>query len=516
MIGTIIGILAFVFVLGLIILIHELGHFYFARRAGVLCHEFSFGMGPVLWQTKKGETVYSLRAIPIGGYVMMAGEDQDTSMVKKNQEVRLVVQNDIVEKIVVDLKSKKYQELDIVKIKDVDLYGMDSELFITVDDESEIITYKVKRDGSYIFRNGEMLFSPYERSIESKSKPQRFLAIFGGPMMNFLLALVAFFFVGLMTGAPDLESTVLGAVVEEGPAFNAGLREGDEITSINGVEISTWEDLSRELDKDVASLVEIEWLRDGVSYSATIQPRIIFYNTGFSSDPNEDGLVLTGINEQTLAGKAGMLPGDELVTIDGEDVSTWNEVVGILGANVNGEETTFEVLREGELLEFTILPFDLELVESQNVPLIDSELRIGASYSFSLGYAFKYSFIGTGNSVKSISDTLSLLFNNDRVGVGDLAGPIGIYSITSRVVSAGFISLIGWLGLLSVNVGVINLLPIPALDGGRLVFLGLEAITGKKVNRNIENRIHTMMYFALLALFAFVTWNDLLRLIGLK
>lgn len=94
------GIVAFVFVLGLIILIHELGHFYFARKAGVLCHEFSFGMGPVLWQTKKGETVYSLRAIPIGGYVMMAGEDVETSLIKKDQEVKLKIKNGIVTKII--------------------------------------------------------------------------------------------------------------------------------------------------------------------------------------------------------------------------------------------------------------------------------------------------------------------------------------------------------------------------------------------------------------------------------
>jgi len=118
--------------------------------------------------------------------------------------------------------------------------------------------------------------------------------------------------------------------------------------------------------------------------------------------------------------------------------------------------------------------------------------------------------------VESIKDTLHLLFTSNQVGVDDLAGPVGIYSITSRMISGGVLTLLGWIGLLSVNIGVLNLLPIPALDGGRLVFLSIEALTRQKVSRNIENRIHTAMYFLLLVLFAYVTWNDILRLFHLK
>ncbi len=510
-----VGILAFIFVLGLIIVIHELGHFYFARRAGVLCHEFSFGMGPVLWQTKKGETMFSIRAIPIGGYVMMAGEDQDTSMVKKNQEVRLVIVNGIVEKIIVDLKNKKYMELEQVKIVNTDLYGEFGDLSIRVLEDEEV-EYPVKRDGSYIFKNGELKFSPYERSIESKSKKQRFLIMFGGPLMNFLLAIAAFFMVGLMTGAPDLESTVLGEVVEEGPAYLAGLRTDDEVLSINGVSVSNWNSLSGELNKNIADNVEITWLNNGLTKEAVISPKIIFYGAGFSNNPLEEGLIVDGVSSQTLAGKAGLLVGDEIIKIDEIYVESWSDVVRIMENNTEGYQTSFTVLRDGIEEVVSFQPYGLDLVQSQGYDLVDSVIAISADYSFDFFYAVKYSFVGTGNSVKSIADTLKLLFNNDRVGVSDLAGPIGIYSITSRVASAGFVSLIGWLGLLSVNVGVINLLPIPALDGGRLVFLGIEVVTKRKINRNIENKIHTAMYFALLALFAIVTWNDILRLIGLK
>ena len=130
--------------------------------------------------------------------------------------------------------------------------------------------------------------------------------------------------------------------------------------------------------------------------------------------------------------------------------------------------------------------------------------------------SFTYSFTNTKDSAMMIFNTIGLLFNNDNVGVSDLAGPVGIYTITSTALSGGIFSFLGWVALLSVNLGVINLLPIPALDGGRLVFLGYEAITTKKPNRRIENTLHYAMYLALLGLFVYITFNDVLRLFNLK
>ncbi|OQX93532.1 MAG: hypothetical protein B6I17_02215 [Tenericutes bacterium 4572_104] len=108
------------------------------------------------------------------------------------------------------------------------------------------------------------------------------------------------------------------------------------------------------------------------------------------------------------------------------------------------------------------------------------------------------------------------MFSSDQVGVSDLSGFVGIFSMTSKAAEAGIISLLSWTGFLSVNLGIVNLLPIPALDGGRLVFIGYEAITNKKPNKKVENWLHTIVFFLLMGLLVFITYNDILRLIGLK
>ncbi|QVK20537.1 RIP metalloprotease RseP [Mycoplasmatota bacterium] len=509
------GILAFIFVIGLIITIHELGHFYFAKKAGVLCHEFSFGMGPVLWQTKKGETIYSIRAIPIGGFVLMAGEDVETSMIKENQEVRLLIENNIVTKIIVDVNNKKYQHLDIVKVIDVDLYGKDSDLYVVVKDD-EVKRYSVKRDGFYVFKNQELMFSPYERSMESKSPSERFMAIFGGPMMNFILALTAFFIVGLVTGTPDMESSKIGNVVEDGPAYVAGIRPGDEIISINGNEVNSWHDISRELDSLVGeSAIIVEWQAETGKVAEVVFPEITFFSAGFTSNPEKPfELIISGISKQTVAGKAGLLNDDKIISINGEEVFLWSEVTDVFKNNISGELIELTVERDGKLVDIDITPYGKEVIDSQGFDLVDSHVSISPIHKFSLFASVRSAFTGTINSVKSVFSTISLLIGNDQVGIKDLAGPVGIYSLTSKVATSGVTSLIAWLGLLSVNIGILNILPIPALDGGRLIFLGIEVITKKKINRKVENTIHSIGYFALLALIAFITWNDIVRIIS--
>jgi regulator of sigma E protease len=509
---TFISVIGFIVVLGIIILVHEWGHFYFARRAGILCHEFSIGMGPLVYQKKIKETYWSLRAIPIGGYVLMAGEEA-SQVIKEGQMIRLSVVNNEVTEIILDVKDKTYQEYPLVEVVAFDLYGKEQPMFLSVQGD-ETSTYSISTEAMVIAKNSRFQVASYERSIESKSIWQRFLTIFAGPMMNILLAIVIFIGIGLIIGRPNVESLELGEVLSNSPAEVAGLIEGAVIQSINGVTVSTWEDLSIQRDASNYEPLTITYSVNGQTRETVVNPRIIFYAAGFASDFMEPGLVVDGVTERSLAGIAGLMNGDVIKRINDSTVATWSEVTNVFSINTSGETVTLTVLRGSNLIDISFTPYEEAVVLSQGVPLVAQQIGINASTSFDLLYAFQYGVAATLGSVTSIVDTVRLIFSSNQVGVSDLAGPVGIFTITSQAVSQGLISVLGWMGLLSVNVAIINLLPIPALDGGRLLFLGIEAVSRRQIDREVENKIHTAMFFMLLAFFVFITWNDILRLIG--
>lgn len=505
------SIIVFIFVLGLVIVIHELGHFIMAKRANILCHEFSLGMGPIIWSKRVKETLYCVRAIPIGGYVMMAGEELEDEVVKVDKAVRLVFDDfNNVEKIILDAEDEKYEKYERVIVTHVDLKGeKDEPLYIN--------DYTVKRDAFYVFKNRELQIAPYERSFESKSKFERFLAIFAGPFMNFVLAIIIFTVINLFIGFPEMDNTILGSIGEELPSYGI-LEEGDEIVSIEGVLVDDWQDISEVLDNNVGDrLIEFEIIRDGNNETVTVTPILIFYSLGLrTSEDAIDLLIIEEVNEDSKAYDAGFVGGDQILTINGIPVISWEDVSNFVNDNVYGELMTFTVLRDGNEETITIEPHDSEILEYSGVSAVENYIGISPEYKFDFFKSFTYSFTNTKNSAMMIFNTIGLLFSNDNVGVGDLAGPVGIYSITSTALSGGIFTLLGWVALLSVNLGVINLLPIPALDGGRLVFLGYEAITNRQPNKRIENTLHYAMYLMLLGLFVYITFNDILRLFNLK
>ncbi len=506
-----INIIVFIFVLGLVIVIHELGHFIMAKRANILCHEFSLGMGPILWSKRVNETLYCIRLIPIGGYVMMAGEEIQDEVIKEGQTVRLIFDDfNNIEKIILDHDNEKYEQYEKVTVYNVDLKGENNEPL-------QLNDYTVKRNAFYVFKNRELQIAPVERSFESKTKWERFLAMFAGPFMNFVLAFFIFIIVNLIVGFPNMDNTVLGTIEPDYPAAEV-LVEGDKVLSIDRVNVYSWDDISVALDENPTDrLVEFVILRDGVEETVHVTPIIFFYTVGFHS---KEGilteLALGEVNPETRAGKAGFLEDDVILTIDTLAMNTWADIATSFNNNVYGNEMIIEVLRGTETIEISITPYNHDLVISQGLNVVDSFVGISPIYEFDFFRSFTASGQNIRTSAAMIFTTLDLLFSNDQVGVGDLAGPVGIYSITSRALSAGFISFLTWTALLSVNLGVINLLPIPALDGGRLVFLGYEAITNKKPNRRVENTLHYAMYIMLLGLFVYITFNDILRLFNIR
>jgi len=530
---TLIGLVAFVLVLGLIVLVHELGHFYFAKKAGILCHEFAIGMGPVVWQKRKGETMYSIRAIPIGGFVSMAGEEVESNLLTNVNEIRIQTEGDFITKIVIDLDDARYEGLPRVSILKYDLIGtkkaLKNELFLEYrDDDGKTESMSIARDAMVVVGKGkEIQITPYDRSFSSKNVSQRFFTILAGPMMNFILAIVLFFIIGLVGQFPVLESSVIDGVEANTPIHAAGLTDGDEIIKIGTFVIEQWSDISDAMasyKNNFTGPIPIEFKRGSETLNTSVNPQVIIFSAGFVSDFTiTDKVVIGRVNSpaRTIAEKAGLASGDEIKTISiGTDVITvtsWQDVIDAFSSNLDGTPVVMQVQRGLELVNLEFTPYNQEVLDVQGLTAARLQLSIVPIREFDLGKSVGYAFTGTLSAFTFIFDTLKLLVSNSQVGVDDLSGPLGIMRMTSEVAKQGLIPLLNWTAILSVNVGFINLLPIPALDGSRLAFLGYEAVAKKPINRRIENLIHTVGLILLMGLFVFVTWNDFLRdILGVK
>ena len=511
---TIGNILIFLIVLSIVINIHELGHFFFAKKAGILCHEFSFGMGPRLWSKKFGETVFSIRAIPFGGYVSMAGEEIESDIIKIGQKVRLGFDKDnYVNRIVVDASNTNYHDYLEVVVESYDLSSEEgNRLYIN--------EYSVKRTAMYVIDKKHLQITPKDRSFVNKTKWQRFLATFGGPLMNFILAFVVFLIISFAVGVPDGDSTIISEVSEEAPATDV-LLAGDKILKINDVDVLTWDgeinSVSSELDKFTSSYIFVVE-RDGEELTLDgISPQYIFYGLGFTSTFGTEDLII----DTPLYVNTELMSGDIIISIDGIAMNSWQDVINYASDHQDGSSednpTEIVVERGTEQLTIQYVAYGTAVLDAQGYDYFYWRVGIIGTNKFRFFGSFESagsSFVHAGTS---IFKTLGLMFSSDdQVGVSDLSGFVGIFSITSQAAAGGIISLLSWIGFLSVNLGIVNLLPIPALDGGRLVFIGYEAITKKRPNQKFENILHTIMFFLLMAFLLFITYNDILKLFGLK
>lgn len=544
---VIVGIIAFVLILGAIILIHEGGHFIFAKKAGILCHEFSLGMGPAIYQKKKGETTYSIRAIPIGGYVSMAGEEIESELVKIGNKIGLNLLDGKVSEIILDEEKEAFVRGEIV---DVDLYGKEGNaLFITINDGFQNHHYEVLRDAFYVFsKKQRMQITPYDRSFESKTLWQRFLTLFAGPFMNFVLAIFIYLIIAFASGVPNYGSTVLGTVSDAYPVSEI-LEVGDQITKINGVDVDSWDELSVELNKLLSenkTSVTVEYLRDGVSYTDVVDCTTYIASLGISNIQAVDkefpegvtnGVVLGNIAVRYLEdGKKGEYPlayGDIITKVrmdkvnkngvvagDVIDVESWGQLVGLFkDADVVNVKFEYYSYAKGGIVSIeecaTLQTYGNEVLENQRIEKIQIKVGISPENHFDFFGSIALAGKSFYNDFTLIFRTLGLLIAPSgirQVGVSDLSSFVGIFSLVTDYVGAGLLPLLGLAAMLSVNIGVMNLLPIPALDGGRIVFLGYELVTRKKPSKKVENIINNIFFILLMLLFVYVTFNDVLRL----
>ncbi len=506
-------ILLFLLVLSLVICIHELGHFFFAKRAGILCHEFSFGMGPKLWSKKYGETVFCIRMIPFGGFVSMAGEEIEQEVIKIGNKIRLGFDSSgDVNRIILNAGDVKYHDFLEVEVNEFDLSSESgNRLYIN--------EYTVSRKAMYVDDKKHIQIAPKDRSFTYKTIWQRFLTAFGGPLMNFVLAFVVYLIIAFIIGVPNLQSTKVSEVSADMPAYDI-VMPGDVIKSINGVNVNSWEgdqnSVTSELGKKASSynfVVE----RNGIDVNLDpIYPQYIFYGLGFTSEVDSNDLIIG----TPLYVNSELKSGDKIISIDGISLATWDDVINFANTHTEGssedDPTVIVVERNGNLETISYVAYSKDVVNALGYDMFYQRIGITGSNKFSFFGSFASAgedFLAAGTS---IFKTLGLLFSSNQVHVSDLSGFVGIFTLTKQAASRGFVSLLSWVGLLSVNLGIVNLLPIPALDGGRIVFLGYELVAGKKPNQKFENWLHTVVFFLLIGLLIYITYYDILRLIGIN
>jgi regulator of sigma E protease len=349
-------LLATLFVLGVLVFFHELGHFLVAKRSGIKVERFSLGFPPKLIGKKIGDTEYCISWIPLGGYVKMAGEEPDENEIK-----------------------------------------------------------------------GE----PWE--FMSKPVGIRALVVFAGPAMNFILAILIFWGIVFFAGKEEIheDTNQIGLVAPGGPADKAGIKPGDQIISVNGVEVKTFKDMAQIIYEQVEKPVEIKWRRDGKEYTATI--------TTFKDR------ILDEKGETKEVGKIGIGPSYTVIK------------VGFFRSFLEGIDTAVFIL------------------------------------------------------VESIKFIFGLIAGTQSVRL--LGGPVFIAQVAGETAKTGFVNLLSFMALLSVNLSFVNVLPIPVLDGGHLLFLGIEKIKGRPLTIKQRAAMQQVGLAFLIFLIIFVTYNDFLRLI---
>jgi len=350
-------IVSFIIVLGILVFIHEFGHYITAKKSDIMVSEFALGFGPKLLSKKAGETVYSIRAIPLGGFCNMVGEfPADESMPEEEREI----------------------------------YD------------------RAKEKG---------------RLFTQKSAFNRLAVILMGPIMNFLLAALIFILAFAIFGVPTstTEEAVLGEVIPEQPAAEAGLRANDRILAINGQEINSWEEMSELIRANANQEITIRYQRNEKVNTINLTP---------------------ALSEESERGVIGIYP--QLV----------RDNVSLTSSITMGLQQTYQVFK------MTIMGF-----------------------------------------VQMFRDS----------STEDIGGPIMIASIIGQAARTGILNVLNWTAIISINLGIINLLPFPALDGGRLLFIFIEIIRGKAVDPRKESYVHLVGFAVLMILMIYIIYNDLMR-----
>lgn len=514
----VLNIIAFIFAIGIIILIHEAGHFYCAKKAGILCHEFSIGMGPVLWQKRKGETMISIRAIPIGGYVAMADSTVEQILINEGETIGINLEDGSVKELVLD------QNLDADfrgVVKHIELLGVHGEgLEVTLEIDGEDKTYPILRDAFLVSSpKDRMQITPYDRSFDSKKISQRFITISAGVIMNFVLSIVLYLIISFVTGVPA-NTNIVGSVGEAYPSAKF-LSSGDIIKEVNGKEVTDWDSLGvimEDVAKEGKTTITLKYIHDGVlKEENNCGVYLVLNSFGLSNmqiDENassyDKGAQVGNLGLKYGTGKDKATPSDDETVLKNGDyitairihgnsewtvINDWSDLISNLNAYTDVVSIDYKFYSQDKKKEIDsqtpIYSYSDALLSGQDVIKLKAYIGISPEYHFDFWGCTKAGFKQFGESSLVIFSTLKELIapsaNIREVGLSDLSGVVGIFNLVSQTLSSGFLAYLSLIALLSVNIGIMNFLPIPALDGGRAVFLIYEAITHKSQIKNLKH-----------------------------
>ena len=414
------GILTFILVFGIIVVVHEFGHFYFAKKSGILVREFAIGMGPKIFaHIGKDGTAYTIRILPLGGYVRMAGWGDDTTEIKTGTPVSLTLTDDGKVKRI-NLSGKKLDQTALPM--QVTQFDFEDKLFIKGLVLEEEKTFAVDHDATVVEADGtEVRIAPLDVQYQNATIWGKLITNFAGPMNNFILGVVVFWILIFMQGGVRDVDTNQFHVMPQGALAKVGVPETAQITKIGSHGVSNWESLIQAVETETkdktAPTLDVTISEKGSEKQVTVTPE------------ENQGRYLLGVQ-----------PG-----IKSDFLSMF----------VGGFTTA-----------------------------ADSALRI-------------------------LSALKNLIFQPD---LNKLGGPVAIFKASSDAAKNGIENVLDFLAMISINIGIFNLIPIPALDGGKIVLNILEAIRRKPLKQEIETYVTLAGVVIMVVLMIAVTWNDIMRL----
>ncbi|HEX1127520.1 TPA: RIP metalloprotease RseP [Streptococcus pneumoniae] len=414
------GILTFILVFGIIVVVHEFGHFYFAKKSGILVREFAIGMGPKIFaHIGKDGTAYTIRILPLGGYVRMAGWGDDTTEIKTGTPVSLTLADDGKVKRI-NLAGKKLDQTALPM--QVTQFDFEDKLFIKGLVLEEEKTFAVDHDATVVEADGtEVRIAPLDVQYQNATIWGKLITNFAGPMNNFILGIVVFWVLIFMQGGVRDVDTNQFHIMPQGALAKVGVPETAQITKIGSHEVSNWESLIQAVETE----------------------------TKDKTAPTLD---------VTISEKGS----DKQVTVTPED-SQGRYLLGV---------------QPGVKSDF------LSMFVGGFTTAADSALRI-------------------------LSALKNLIFQPD---LNKLGGPVAIFKASSDAAKNGIENILYFLAMISINIGIFNLIPIPALDGGKIVLNILEAIRRKPLKQEIETYVTLAGVVIMVVLMIAVTWNDIMRL----